>query len=783
MLKLYILGFLRLNFKDFFTLITKILCLTISISVSFVVLKFVLYETSYDKHNKHYNTIYRIITEFPEQDHFSGSSPVILGPTIKENIPEILEYVRLANWGKTIIKNNNEFIEEGYIFECVDENYSKIFTIKFLEGNPANFLSEPNSIVVTNKFANKYFNNQNPLGEILTLKNNNELNSLIIRGVIEDLPENSSFDFQILGNIFLKKKIQNNNEWKDRSVNTFIKIPGGADPLEIENKINKLTKQFQDLGIRYHLQPLGDIYLHTSRLRDYDLSKGNIGFVRLLGLVGIIIFILGVVNLVLLSTAGITYRISEFGIRKTLGANKNDIIKQINIEGLILISFALLVAMVMIEVLQPYIENLFIKDFGINRNFLLSYIFFSIIIICLLLIIPNIFVLSAFIKINPLLALNKKFSYRIKRNLIKRFLITIQITLFLILMNFTVLIYKQLNFIKHKDLGFEKNNLLVFNTWNTNFIKHYYAFKEEALKNPNILNISGSPFGIPALNTAIQNITHFTDPSKEIVFRHYLVDYDFFKTLRIKILKGRTFSINIPSDSKNSIIINQTGVESLGLTDPLNESINSKKIIGVVDDFLLLPLQYEKVPLLINLSPGNAYNVIIRFQEGKEPEVLPMLKNLWGNFVSDTPLNFYFFDNYLDLVYKKEINFAEIVRLLTVIAIVIGCFGIIGYYYYILSYQRKEVVIKKVFGSPVGNIYQGLIKNFTLEVFISLLLSVPMSYFLMNNWLQNFAFRTQISALIFISNGIICFLIILFISGYHVIKTASTNPVEFLRYN
>ncbi|MCK4699962.1 MAG: hypothetical protein KAT38_06495, partial [Bacteroidales bacterium] len=281
----------------------------------------------------------------------------------------------------------------------------------------------------------------------------------------------------------------------------------------------------------------------------------------------------------------------------------------------------------------------------------------------------------------------------------------------------------------------------------------------------------------------IENITHFTDPSKEIVFSHYLVDYDFFKTLKIKLLKGRTFSINIPSDSRNSVIINQTGVKALGLTDPLNESINSKRIIGVVDDFLLLPLQHEKVPLLINLSPGNAYNVIIRFEEGKEQEVLPILKKLWGNFVSDTPFSFNFFDNHLDLVYKKEINFAEIVRLLTVIAIVIGCFGIIGYYYFILSYQRKEVVIKKVFGAPVGNIYQDLIRNFTLEVFISLLLSVPISYFLMKNWLQNFAYHTQISALIFIFNGIICFLIILVISGYHVIKTARTNPVEFLRYN
>ena len=783
MLKLYILGFLRLNFKDFFTLITKLLCLTISISVSFVILKFVLYETSYDKHNKHYSTIYRIITEFPEQDHFSKSSPVILGPTIKENIPEILEYVRRASWGKTIIENNNEFIDEGYIFECVDENYSKIFTIKFLEGNPANFLSELNSIVVTKKFANKYFNNQNPLGEILTIKNNNELNTLIIRGVIEDLPENSSFNFQILGNIFLKKKIQNNNEWNDRSVNTFIKIPDGADPLEIENRINNLTKQFHDLDFRYHLQPLRDIYLHTSRLRDYDLSRGNIVFVRLLGLVGIIIFILGVVNLVLLSTAGINYRIGEFGLRKTLGANKNDIIKQINIEGLILISFTLLVAMMMIEVLQPYIENLFNKDFGISRNFLLSYIFFAIIILLLVVVIPNIFVLSAFIKINPLLALNKKFSHRNKRNLIKRILIIIQITLFLVLMNFTAMIYKQLNYIKHENLGFDKNNLLVFKTWNTNFMKHYYAFKEEALKNPDILNISGSPSGIPTLERSIENITHFTDPSKEIVFSHYLVDYDFFKTLKIKLLKGRTFSINIPSDSRNSVIINQTGVKALGLTDPLNESINSKRIIGVVDDFLLLPLQHEKVPLLINLSPGNAYNVIIRFEEGKEQEVLPILKKLWGNFVSDTPFSFNFFDNHLDLVYKKEINFAEIVRLLTVIAIVIGCFGIIGYYYFILSYQRKEVVIKKVFGAPVGNIYQDLIRNFTLEVFISLLLSVPISYFLMKNWLQNFAYHTQISALIFIFNGIICFLIILVISGYHVIKTARTNPVEFLRYN
>jgi len=786
----------------------NVLGLGIGLGCFLLISLYVLDELSYDSYNKKADSIYRINSDI----RFGGGDlhlPVtsdMMGQVLKKDYPEVEEYTRIfASSGPKLVKKGNEYIKE-LNSPHVDSTFFNVFTLKALKGDTKTALNEPNTVVLTKSTAQKYFNSIDVLGK--TIETNDKGTTLYkVTAVVEDVPKNSHFHFDFF---FSMKNVD--YQWgtfTSHNFYTYVILKPGTDPKAFEKKFDQYiekyvlaeAKQFMQINsmedfkkagnkLEYTLMPLRKLHLYSDR--SFELSPpGNIQYVYIFSAVALFILLIACINFMNLTTARSANRAKEVGIRKVLGTEKKNLISQFLTESTLLGVLSLILGILGAYLALPLFNDVADKSMSIQ-------VLFSPMILPLLIALPVIvgllagsypaFYLSGF---RPIEVLKGKLKLGSKNGGLRSLLVVIQFATSIILIIGTIVIYRQLNYIQTKNLGFNKDQVLIINdAYALN--KNIDAFKNEVLQMPGVISGTLSSF-LPVSNSSRNDNSYskeaVMDSKNGINMQTWTVDYDYLKTMGISLAKGRNFSKEFGTDS-SAVIINETTAKFLAYDDPIGKKIYSAfdnpatpreyTIIGVAKNFNYESLHTTVGPLtfLLGRSRGLAS---FKVKADNIPSLLKNVEAKWKQMAPSMPFSYRFLDESFAEMYRAEQRVGKIALTFAVLAILIACLGLFGLVTFIAEQRTKEIGIRKVLGASVNGIVGLLSKDFVKLVLIAFIISAPFAWWAMNKWLEDFAYRIHITWWIFILAAFIALAIALFTVSVQAIKAAIANPVKSLR--
>ena len=801
MLKNYLKITIRSLTKNKLFSIVNILGLTIGITCFILIGLFVLDELTYDSFNTKTDRIFRLNSHYKVGDNkFNlANSPMPLANALASEYPEIEKTARVLPANNIYVKKENNYIKEERFFYA-DSSLFDIFTINFIRGNPKTALVQPNSVVITTKTAEKYFSSENPVGKRITLSNGMEF---LITGVVKPVPGNSHFEFDFIASLNSLPESSKAN-WFGQFVHTYILTNKGVTAEELNKKIYSVAekhlgpiiksafgvsyKEFLNNGndFSFNFVPLRDIHLYSKVFNELK-EAGNIDTVYLFSTIAIFILIIACINFINLATAKSTKRANEIGVRKVLGSNKIQLIKQFLTESILLSFIAVIISVMLVELVLPYFNNLTDKELSLNLSgnvFIIpGLIFFTLALGIAAGLYPSLLLAS----FKPVLILKSKAAMRSKKGGLRKSLVIFQFATSIILFVGTFLIYNQMQYIKNKNLGFNKDHVLVIKNINDLGTKQF-TFADAIKENVNVLDASLS-FGLPDYNLTA-NIYQKKGENNPYTLVTLPVDYDYLSTYKLKMKEGRYFSKNISTDTL-SIIINEAAVKKLNFKDPLNSELltslgnnaSTLKIIGVVKDFHLQTLKDEIRPAaLILLNTPEANFLSVKISSNNIEKTIEYLSDKWKEFGQIKPMEYSFFDDNFNELYQSEIQSEKVFSIFAVLAIIIACLGLFGLTAFTAEQRKKEIGIRKVLGATVTNIVAMLSKEFLLLVVVANVIAWPVSYYLMNKWLEDFAYKTEMNIGIFLFSGLAVLIIALITISFQAINAAISNPVNSIRY-
>jgi putative ABC transport system permease protein len=778
----------------------NIVGLAIGMAVSFLILLYVLNEVTYDRFNENYEKIYRLATKLDAQGrHFEiASVPAPMGPALVDQFPEAVRAARLQEFGTRIISTGDKLYEESRIFHA-DPDLFDVFTISVVRGNPENWLQAPFQMIITEEVAEKYFGNENPLGK--TLKVDNKY-IYTITGVAKGMPENSHFKFNMIGSLSTLEKIRGDlNMWMGFNYTTYLLLEGGSSLPGITQKFNNLLMsnipdQFKQLGaeVEIFLQPLGSIHLH-SQLEGELEPPGNPAFIRILTTIALFILLIACINFMNLSTAQSSRRTKEVGMRKVLGAHRGKLIRQFLGESLLLSFISLLIAIILIYVLLPVFNHLVSKDLVFhpwqNGIILLGLVGITVLVGFVAGIYPAFF-LSAFV---PLEVLKSRIKAGKGHRFFRNGLVTLQYVISIALIISTFVIFYQLHYVKNRNLGFDKEQVVVISL-RGELNQKVEVFKNEILRLPGVA-LAACSSTVPSRGRS-ETMFSFEgiDPKKQ-VFPIMEIDADFLDTMGMELIEGRNFSADRPSDNK-AMILNETLVQHLGWDEPLGKIVsmmdladvdNPEKgfvevpytVIGVVKDFHFESL-HEKIRGHLMKMSGEVNRISVKLRPGDIAATLHSIENIWKEIEPAYPFSYVFLNESFDRLYRSEQRMGQIFISFTLMAIFISCLGLFGLASFTADQRTKEIGVRKVLGASVSNVVVLLSRDFTKWVILANVVAWPVAYLVMNRWLQNFAYRIGLAIWMFVLSGVIALLIAILTVSTKALKAAVANPVDSLRY-
>ena len=789
----------------------NILGLTIGITCCLLIFQYVSYERSYDTFQKNTSRIVRIRLDEYKQGKLlwqSATSYPALGPLMKKDYPEVENYCRLID-DELLLSNdakNAKFSEKkGYY---ADPSSIDMLGVQLQNGSSSTALNAPGKIIISQSMAKKYFGTDDVVGKTLIARNQNPYETLQITGVFKDYPKNSHLiiDYLVSYNTFRQLLAQSGH--KDDPANTkigwydfytYIQLKAGTDLKKFQSKmpafadkyINSLKgRKINNITNQLFIIPLSDIYLNSNYNQEAEVN-GNGGAVNFMFLIGFIIMGIAWINYINLSTARSVERAKEVGVRKVLGAARGNLIRQFMIENVLLNMTAILLAGFAVVVLTPWFNNLMGKDVSTGFSMSGKYwlIFFGIFISGTLLsgLYPA-FVLSDY---KPVAVLKGAFKNTSGGLILRKSLIVMQFGISVVLIAGTIIVYQQVNFMRNQKLGVNINQTLVLDGVQTVSDSVYWntlqPFKNELLK---VSGIKGMAISTGVMGKEIywtngfKSLDH-SELGNSTVYR-LGIDYDFIPQFEMKLLAGRNFSKDFKTDEKTAIL-NDRALAQFGFKDPqdaIGKKIASEDtltVIGVVQSFHHLGLQKPIDPQLITLRLNANQVYSLKLQTSDLKGTIASVKTLWSRYFPKDPFNYYFLDDDFNTQYQSDQRFGEMFTLFASLAILIACFGLIGLSAYNILQRTKEVGIRKVLGASVQNVVFILSKDFLLLVIISFVIATPASWLIMHHWLQDFAFRIDISWWVFAIAGMLALLIALSTISYQAIKAAIANPVKSLR--
>ena len=803
MLKNYLKITIRNLTKNKLFSIVNILGLTIGITCFILIGLFVLDELTFDSFNSKADRIFRLNSHYKVGDNnFNlANSPMPLADALASEYPEIEKIARVLPGNNIYVKKENNYIKEERFFYA-DSSLFDIFTIDFLRGNPETALKQPNSVVITTNTAEKYFSSENPVGKRITLSNGMEF---LITGVVKPVPENSHFEFDFVASLSSLPE-SNKANWFGQFVHTYVLTNKGVTAKELNKKIYSVAekhlgpiiksafgvsyKEFLNNGndFSFTFVPLRSIHLYSKVFNELK-EAGDINTVYLFSTIAFLILIIASINFINLSTARSTKRANEIGVRKVLGSNKTQLIKQFLSESVLLSLIAVIISIMLVEIALPYFNNLTGKELSLNLSGNVFVIPGLILLTLVVGIAAGLYPSLMLASFKPVVVLKSKAAVHSKKSGLRKSLVIFQFATSVVLFVGTFVIYSQMQYIKNKNLGFNKDHVLVIKNVNDLGTKQF-AFADAVKENTNVLDASLST-GLPDYNLTA-NIYKKKGENNPYTLVTLPVDYNYLSTYQLKLEEGRFFSKNISSDTL-SIILNEAAVKKLDYKNPLNSELLTTlgnengatplKIIGIVKDFHMQTLKYEIRPAaLILLNTPEAYFLSVKISSNNIKRTIEYISNKWKEFGQVKPMEYSFFDDNFNELYKSEIQSEKVFTIFALLAIFIACLGLLGLTAFTAEQRKKEIGIRKVLGATVTNIVAMLSKEFLILIAAANVIAWPVSYYLMNKWLEDFAYKTEIGIGVFLISGLAVLVIALITISFQAVKAAISNPVNSIRY-
>lgn len=802
----------RFLFKDRFYSLLNIAGLSIGIATSLLIFLFIRDELSYDRFHKDADRIYRVATIGKMGDQRVLNVAVTSAPLaegFREHIPEVEEITRIRPY-LMILSHNEDIYKESKVFYA-DSTFFDVFSFKMMQGDAGKALTEPYSIVLTEETAIKYFG-QKALdrGEIIgqLLKSAND--TYKVTGIVENVPYNSHFDFDILVSMSTNQDALN-PIWINMNYYTYLKLKKGTDPASLADKFRELVLQYVvpqvvaylhypqteltretiDENFRYYLQPLTDIHLHSSLHGELG-ANSDIQYIYIFSAIAIFIILIACINFMNLSTARSAKRAREVGIRKTMGSSRNRLIAQFLIESLIFIVIAILLAMGLTEAFRMPFNTISGKNLTFNLfqdPWILMIILGLTVVITIIAGSYPAFYLTRF---NPVEVLKGTLYSGNRGSWFRSGLVIFQFTISIGLIVCTLIVYKQMHYIQTKNLGFNKENVIILKN------AENLGDRAEAVKQK---IISMNEVSDASYTTHVPSDMYWSSAMKaegdlasdHITFLSY-VDYDYDKTLELNMKYGRFFSRDFPSDS-SAIIINEAAAFVFGWTnDDGREAIGKKietittamgtrskfEVIGVVRDFNFESLRNEVRPMALFLGNNGPF-LAVRIKPGNPKMAIKKINETWKEMTSELPFEYSFLDEQYEKMFDKENRLGIIFSVFTMLAILIACLGLLGLSTYTAEQKTKEIGIRKAMGASISNIILMLNGNFTKFVIVAFIVALPVAWYFMNQWLKEFAYKTNMSSWPFILAGSTALLIAWLTVSYQSFRAARSNPVDSLR--
>ncbi|WP_159471069.1 ABC transporter permease [Dyadobacter sp. 3J3] len=790
MLKNYFLTAIRYLLKQKGFSVINLIGLTIGMSVCYFALLFVQFELSYDTYHKKADRIYRLVTDI-KTDHGTDqlSTTATMAPAIQAAFPEVQATTRIFLDYLIIQKGEEQYSEEKIAY--VDSSIFSVFTFPLVSGNPSKSLNVPYSVILSETAARKYFGEENALGKTLKV-NGKELAT--VTGVMKDIPDNSHFKVDMFFSLSTLGE-----EWMQNSKRfffyTYVLLPENQDPSTLTAKFPGFVKAHIDQSKGQYslaLEPLKKVYLDGKPRGSKTGSSvsGNRSHVYIFSFVAAFVLFIACFNFINLTTALSIQRAKEIGVRKVLGTTKALLVFQFLIEALVLALTSFVFSIILCSLFLPYFNDLAGKTINISifqspAN--LGILFLIAVSIGLLSGIYPAFFLSRF---QPVSILKGGFVSVTKGIAFRKALVITQFSVSIILIVATIVVYSQLHFMQNQELGFRKDHMLVIDfQYDDKITSHEESIKDQLTKIPGITaaTISSS---IPGKSNHIYptKLENKSSDMQDFQLDTYFVDYDFLKQYQISVIAGRGFSKQYGADLRETILINEAAVKSLGYANP--QDVIGKRfsqlnvnglVIGVVKDFHFRSFQEQVQPLMLRISPGFFTFLTLNVSAENMPKRIQQLEKKWKELVPDLPLIYFFADEAYNNQYRDEHRFGKLFIGFASFAILISCLGLLGLSAFSITQRTREVGIRKVMGASVAGVVGLLSLDFIKLVFVSIIIASPIAWYAMNLWLLQFAYRIEISPWIFVLAGFIALSIAVVTVSYQAIKAALMNPVKSLR--
>jgi len=787
-----------------FTLI-NISGLSFGMASVFLIILFIRDEVSYDTYYADAEDMYRIAWQSGDPQ---TRTPHPMPLALVADFPEVIQGTSLSPlWGPGLTRetfavhnpeNNIRFDEESIL--SVDSTFLEIFDFKILKGNPKTVLKNPGLLVITESTAKKYFGSQDPIGKFLTVTDDEEDHVLEIGGVIQDVPANSHFHFDFLiSYVSLKRPGDMYYTWDDFGHYNYIKLRHGADPKQLEDKLMEWAAGYIDIddetlqriiasNSRFILQPVTDIHL-KSNLRWELEPNGNISYIYIMGTAAVFILLIACVNFMNLTSAKSSERTKEIGVRKSLGSSRLQLAMQFIGESMIVSIVSLFISGVLVEIFLPWFNNISGKSLAINYLTDFPMIASMIGIAIFVGLASGVYPALVISSLKPHLILKGWRNSSTQGSWLRRGLVIFQFGTAMLLITGSIIIYEQLDFVENSDLGFNKDEIMVVPI-HRDLMRHQMStIKNELLKIQGISSVAAVS-NIPGKSFNQNPVYLATDNQNEIMVSEFRCDIDVFKTLDIRLKEGRLFGEEFTTDSTSSFVINESAAKAL----LQEESVIGKElvwdadgdlfrgtIVGVVKDFRFQSMHQPVRPVIFQIRPQSYNNILIKIRPQNLENQVKQIENLWLKYDESFEFQFTFLDQTIENQYRSEKRMGEVFSGFSILAIIISSMGLFALASLLFTQRQKEVGIRKVLGAQPLNLILLLLKNFTLMVFIGILVAIPFCAWIMKLWLQNFNARITLNPLYFGVSSLLIILIAWITIGYLTIKTARSNPVTALR--
>lgn len=804
MIKRFIFSVIRNIKKDIYQSALNITGLTLGLTAVLLISTYVYNEVGFDRFHSKSDRICRVVAnvKMGETEEYLTNSENPMAPALKNDLPEVEEATRLYfNKSQIIQAGENKIIEERLWY--ADENIFRVFDFGLLKGDKANALTQPNSIVVTEDFGKKYLGDVSLIGKVLKV-GNPEI-PYTITGVLKDVSGQSHIQFDALASynsLPVFNRVGDFDWGNFRDLYTYVLLKPNTDLKAFETKYKKLPikyyapmmkanmgismEQFESQGnyIKHELQPLTNIHLNETYI-DGIFVYANKQMLFILGAIGILILFVACFNFINLTTARASLKAKEIGMRKVLGSSKSTIIIQVLSETFVQSLLALCASFLILPFTLPLLNSYT----GLSFSFF-DFIQFPLVLILISLpflisVLAGLFPAFIISKFNPVEVIKGKAKDTGSRSFVRNGLVALQFVVFIMLIAATLIIKKQLVHLQNHNPGFSKENVLVVKN-SQQLGQSSEILKNELIKIPEVIDACFAS-ALPSKFDGSSNPYSKPGDENKIILNRIYVDADYLNTLKITMADGRFFSDNI-GEERNNAVVNKKAAELLGWTDSNNKIVfdyndggKNYNVIGIVNDFHLGSLKYEQLPVIIRATEQAEY-LAIRVQPQSARQVVGLAGIRWKELNEAVPFEFFFLDNSFNAQYKTEERLSKLVGLFSVISVIIACFGLLGLVSFATVRRQKEIGIRKVNGARISEVLIMLNKDFVKWVAIAFVIATPIAYYAMNQWLQNFAYKTELSWWIFVLAGFLALGIALLTVSWQSWRAARRNPVEALRY-